>query len=618
MHRPAGKKKVIILGIDAMDPIIIEKLMAQGRLHNFSALKIKGSYSPLATTVPSESVVAWTSFATGLSPSGHGIFDFIMRDPNNYLPYLSLNEIENKQDKVKITTRRKGTAFWETLSEKRIPSFVYFCPNTFPPNRLFGRMLSGMGVPDITGTMGKFTFYTTKVLTKEDRDSRGRIIQVEPNNQIVKTELYGPKVSFENSQTETKIPLEIVLNQKEQRILIHFQKNNLSLKKGIWSNWQKVSFSLGPFKMAYGIVKFYLKSVEPEFELYVSPVNLDPQRPPFSISYPFNYSKKLAKKVGLYYTQGMPHDTWALTEDRLGEKAFLEHADGILNEKINILREELGQFKSGLFFFYFDTLDMTQHMFWRYIDPLHPLYEPGYPCKDTIFNYYEKIDRIIGEALNYLDKDTTLIVLSDHGFNSFRFGVHLNRWLLENGYLFLKEGETENNEFFENVDWSKTKAYALGFGGIYLNKIGREYYGILDESEAQGVKQKIRKELKEFRNPDTQELIVNNIYDAQEIYNGPYLKDAPDLFVGFNAGYRASWQTALGGQSSVVIEENKRKWSGDHLIDPILVPGVIFINKKVDLKNPSIMDLAPTILDLFGIDKPNKMQGRVLFKNGTK
>ena len=314
----------------------------------------------------------------------------------------------------------------------------------------------------------------------------------------------------------------------------------------------------------------------------------------------------------------MPHDTWALIEDRLDEKAFLEHVDEILNERRKILKLGLREFRGGVFFFYLDTLDVIQHMFWRYLDLKHPLYENNPLYKNTIFKYYEKIDRILGEVLDKIDKDTTLVVLSDHGFASFRQSVHLNRWLLENGYLFLKKGINESKEFFEDIDWSKTKVYALGFGGIYLNKVGREYYGIVDESEAEDLKQAIIKGLKEFRDPETGEQLVNNVYAQEDIYKGPYINDAPDLFVGFNSGYRASWQTALGGVPVNLIEDNKKKWSGDHLIDPAFVPGVIFVNKKLILKEPSIIDIAPTILGLFEITKPEEMQGRVLFRDEIK
>ncbi len=606
MHKDGQRNKVIILGVDAMDPHITEQLIQQGRLPNFSYLKNTGSYSPLSTTIPSESVVAWTSFATGLKPGSHGIFDFIMRDPKTYLPYLSLSEISNVRGEVKIQTYRKGDTFWNILSRNKIPCFIYFCPNTFPPEPLFGKMLSGMGVPDISGTMGKFSFYTTKALSEQDKESRGRIKQVVPYKNVIQTELYGPKAIQNGYVTESTAPLRIFLKPDEETAQVYLQSRRFFLKKGTWSDWQKVTFKIGLFRRAHGILKFYLKSVRPEFELYCSPINFDPEMPLFPISYPKDYSGKLVKKTGLYYTQGMPNDTWALTENRLDATTFLEQVDEVLLERERILEEELKKFKGGAFFFYFDTLDITQHMFWRYIDHRHPLYEKNPLYQDVIFKYYEKIDRIVGKVLKGLDKDTTLIILSDHGFGSFRKAVHLNRWLLENGYLFLREGIKESKELFEDIDWSKTKAYAVGFGGVYLNKAGREYYGIVDEDEVHDLKESIIKKLKDFEDTGNGQKVIKNVYVSEDTFAGPYINDAPDLFVGFNDGYRASWQTALGGVPSILLEDNKKEWSGDHLIDPSLVPGVIFVNKKISFENPSIIDIAPSILDLFGIAKPKK------------
>jgi predicted AlkP superfamily phosphohydrolase/phosphomutase len=612
VHKEKKGKKVIILGIDAMDPKITEQLIQEGRLPNLSYLKTRGVYSHLKTTMPAESVVAWTSFATGLNPGSHGIFDFIMRDPQNYLPYLSLNEISSVEGRIKIHIRRKGGPFWSILSKRNIPCFLYFCPNTFPPDAILGKMLSGMGVPDILGTMGKFSFYITKALSEEDKDSRGRIIHLDFKNNVVDTQIYGPKIDSDGSITESAVPLRITLALRGESISLEFQRNHLVLREGRWSNWQKISFKIGPFRKVYGIVRFYLKSIKPDFGLYVSPINFDPQNLLFHISYPYNYSKKLAKKIGLYYTQGMPHDTWALTENRLDERAFLELTDEILREREGILKNELEEFKRGVFFFYLDTLDAIQHMFWRYIDPQHPLYEKDSPYKDTIFKYYEKIDQIIGDVLRDIDRETILIVLSDHGFSSFRRAVHLNRWLLESGYLFLKDGVNKSKEFFEDVDWSKTRAYALGFGGIYLNRIDREYYGIVKESDIQELKWIIKKKLGQLCNPQNNEPIVKNVYMQEDIFQGPYKNDAPDLFVGFNAGYRTSWQTALGGVPTTIIEDNKKKWSGEHLVDSLLVPGVLFSNKKLYSKNSAIVDIAPTLLGIFNIEKPKEMHGNII------
>ena len=606
-------KKVIILGIDAMDPVITERLMQEGKLPNLARLKTTGSYARLASTIPSETVVVWTSFATGLNPGAHGIFDFVMRDPETYQLYLSLNDISTASGKVKIRIRKKGEGFWRVLSKHKIPSFIYFLPNTFPVEPVKGRMVSGMGVPDITGTMGKYSWYTTKPVAPEDADSRGRIIHVGGEQNAISTQLYGPRLIVNNTGQETKVAFEILIKPEEKGSYLEFQGHKFFLEEGKWSAFYKIKFKLGFLNNINGIVRFYLKSMQPDFQLYASPINFDPQNPAFPVSYPLNYSGELSRKVGLYYTQGMPHDTWALPEGRLDEKAFLEMADEIFSERKNILYEGLKEFKAGVFFFYLDTLDAVQHLFWRYQDPAHALYEANSAYQQTIPQYYRKIDALVGDLLKNLDKDTTLIILSDHGFSSFRRAVSLNRWLLENGYLVLRPGVDEGREFFEDVDWAKTRAYALGFGGIYLNLVGREGNGIVSGSESPALKQEIVDRLKQLKDPQIGEYAVKNVYIADKIYQGDYVKDAPDLFVGFNAGYRASWQTALGGVPKTLIEENKKKWSGDHLIDYSLVPGVIFINKKLRLSQPQVIDIAPTILGEFGIDKPGKMQGKRLF-----
>jgi len=605
-------KKLIILGIDAMDYNLTEKLLTEGKLPNFSYFKEKGEYSSLKTTYPPESNVCWTSIATGKNPAKHGIFDFIMRRPADYFPYLGLNEVYPEKNSVEI--RRKTKSFWEILTEHKIPCYLFFFPNTFPAQKIKGKMLSGMGVPCLYGTMGRFSFYTSKQIPDEKiKESRGKIILVKPKNNIIFTYIYGPKEkTSKNIIEELKIPLKIILNPKDNQAVIQFQKNKIVLEKCSWSRWYRVYFELNSFKKIYGIVRFYLKSIEPDFQLYLTPINFDPFHPLFTISWPKTYAGELSKKIGLYYTQGMPHDTWVLSEGWLDENEFLNLVDYIFEERKRILFEELKKFKSGIFFFYFDTLDAIQHMFWRYIDHEHPLFEESPIYKETINKYYQKMDSLIAELLKFIDKDTILIVLSDHGFNSFSYAVHLNRWLLENGYLKLKEGFLESKEFFEAVDWSKTKAYSLGFGGIYINKKNREGKGIVDNQQEAILKNEIKDRLKSWHHP-TGKKIVKEVYLKEDIYNGNYIDDAFDLWVGFNAGFRASWQTALGAVPKELYEDNLKKWSGDHLIDPSLVKGVIFANQKITAKEPSIYDLYPTILKIFNLSLEDDIDGKSIF-----
>ncbi len=619
MNRSMVSGKVVILGVDAMDPEITDSLIAGGRLPNLAYLKAQGSYSRLATVVPPESAVAWTSFSTGLNPGGHGIFDFVMRDPRTLQLYLSLNDIENTPRGVKLSLRKKGKDFWSNLSRHRVHSQIYFCPNTFPPEKLSGSLVSGMGVPDITGTMGRFSFYTTETQGADsDAESRGRIVRLLKGKKEFFTYLYGPRISSRLRQTEASIPLKISLDPGQKSITIAFGGKSFVLKEKEWSGWKEVSFKTGVFSKARGILKFYLVSAGPELNLYATAVNFDPRHPLFPISYPKDFSSKLAARYGLYYTQGMPHDTWALSEGRISQQAFLEQVDQILEDNEKILTQELRNFKSGLFFYYLETLDVVEHMFWRYSDKEHLFYQEN-QYSGTIAKYYEKIDAIVGKILGAMGKDTVFILVSDHGFAPFYRSVNLNRWLLENGYLFLKEGKVSSDGFFENIDWSRTRAYALGFGGIYINRQGRERYGIVTDAERTGLIREISTGLKRLVDPQTGSIAIKNIYESESVYAGqPYVKSAPDIFVGFNRGYRASWQTALGGVPEELFSDNRKEWSGDHLVDPDAVPGVWFSNRRISFANPSILDVAPTVIGLFGADIPDTLNGRRLFKKGDQ
>ena len=589
--------KVIIIGFDALSPRIMEPLMADGRLKNFSRLKETGSYRHLRTTTPPESPVAWSAFATGQNPGKNGIFDFIARNPKDYQLHLSLSNTEGGVARPVV----KGRRFWQYTSRKKIPTVILGCPVTFPPDRIFGKMISGMGVPDILGTEVTFSFYTSG---KEDNTetSGGKIFYVKKSPLIV-TYLWGPRVARVGGEAENvRVPLKITT--AGESVGIEFQKKKLNLRPGEWSPWQDVAFDLGFFRKARGIFKFYLAAVEPELKLYVSPINLDPREPFFPISHPPDYSRRLAGEIGLYHTQGMPFDTWALNEKRLDEAAFLDQARDVLAEREKLLDLELNRFERGVFYFYFEDVDIIQHMFWRYIDPRHPLYEPGAPpeYREIITRWYEKMDEILGRVMTRVGEKDTLIVLSDHGFDTYRRTAHVNSWLREEGFLELKDAAAlEGEPLLKSVDWSRTKAYAIGFGSIYINQKGREAQGVVSPGEdKERLKDEIASRLEQWTDKKHKERIVSKVYKQQDVFWGQYAPDAPDLIVGFNAGYGASWQTALGAVPKDLIEDNLRKWSGSHLFDARLVDGVLFTNRPLLKDNPAITDIAPTILRLTG------------------
>ncbi len=607
-------KKIIILGFDGLSPEIIEPMMKEGKLPNFSRLKEQGSYRHLTTTNPSQSPVAWTGFATGQNPGKNGVFDFIVRDPKTYSLDLSLSNIEKDKPKRVIKTK----CFWQYACEKKIPTIIIACPVTFPPDKIYGRMLSGIGVPDILGTEGTFTFYTTEPSVKE---IGGKVFQVK-RSPIMIMNFIGPRFATAGGKiNNTKVPFKVTLRRDRDGILVEYQNNKFELKKGRWSGWKEVTFKLGLLKKIKGIFKFYLIETEPEFKLYVSPINFDPRSPFFQISYPKSYSKELADNIGLYYTQGMPMDTWAVNEKRLTEEAFLEQINEVLREKKAMLNFELNRFKKGLLFCYFESSDIIQHMFWRYNDSQHPLYEENAreEYKEMIKSWYKKMDDILGSVMKRIDKEDIIIVLSDHGFDTFRRAAHINSWLRKNGYLELKNPSVDSGvELLADIDWSKTKAYSIGFGAIYINQQGRERDGIVKPGrETELLKGEIARKLKEWRDEKYNKPIINDVYSREEIFWGDYADSTPDLYIGFNIGYRASWQTAVGAVPKDLIEDNLKKWSGEHLFDPNLIPGILFSNKEIKKENPSIYDITPTILKIIGYNeeklKECNLDGKSLF-----
>jgi len=573
--------------------------MAQGLLPNFSRLKEMGSYSHLATTTPSQSPVAWASFVTGKNPGKHGIYEFIQRDPSTYRLSLMLSSFRNGKPQRVL----KEPGFWHYTSERRIPTIILDCPLTFPPEKVHGRMLSGMGVPDILGTEGTFSFYTTDP-QDSGKNIGGHVVTI-PGTASVNTYLRGPKVSGVAGTTKSaQVEMTLTRAANDSELQIVFQKTRLTLKPGTWSPWQTVSFPLGFGKTGRGIFKCYLISSTPHLKLFITPIEFDPRRPLFPISYPNSYAAELVKVLGLYHTRGMPLDTWGVNEGRLDEATFLQQCEEVLDQNSRMLDYELQRFSRGVLFCYFETADIIQHMFWRYRDPENPLYDAQAPLeyRQKIEQWYIKMDTILGRALPAVGPDDTLIVLSDHGFAPFRRAVHLNSWLRDQGYLKMRQDYSPDMELLQGIDWSQTQAYAIGFGAIYLNLAGREGQGIVKPgAAAEALQREISAKLKNWIDPKTSTPVVHAVYQKQDVFRGPFTDLAPDLHVGFQRGYRASWQTALGAVPKLEIEDNLKKWSGDHLIAPELVPGVLFANKPLAKKDPTLYDLAPTILRQAGI-----------------
>jgi predicted AlkP superfamily phosphohydrolase/phosphomutase len=600
MAANASSKRMIILGLDGMSPEILEPMMAEGKLPNFKKLEELGSYSHIGTTTPAESPVAWTAFATGRNPGKSGVYDFIRRNPKNYLPDLSLTRLEGNRS----LPVRHGKAFWQYSQEAGVPMTILACPVTFPPDEIKGKMLSGMGVPDLLGTQGTFSFYTTapETVTSET----GGEVHVVPDANPLNLELLGPQKQGLTGKVERlSAPFSVNVSADHTVATISLQGQEFTLGVGEWSPWVAVEFKAGPLSRMHGILQFYLVALKPHLKLYASPISIDPRKPWFPISYPESYSKELAGDLGLFSTRGMPYDTWALNEGRLTEDGFADEADMLYNERLEQMQHELKRFTGGVFYCYFEYPDIIQHMYWRFIDPKHPLYTTDAPARlrNMIYECYRRMDHVVGLGLAALHPGDTLIVLSDHGFTTFRRAAHIDSWLQENGYLVLKNGAKEGRPLFLDVDWSKTRAYALGFGAIYINTKGREPQGIVPPDETrEALKREIAAKIAKWVDPVNGEPVVHTVYLNQDIFKGQYASEAPDLYIGFNKGYRASWQTALGASPEGLLEDNLKDWSGDHLVDPSLVPGILFTNRKIMIAHPTLYDLAPTILRFMGFD----------------
>jgi len=618
--------RVVILGFDGMDPKLAQKMLEQGRLPNLARLAERGTFTPLGTSCPAMSPVAWSSFMTGATPGRHGIFDFLHRDPRTYLPDLSSAQIRPPLRMLKLgkltiplgkpilRLLRRSKPFWTVLGEHGIFSTVLRVPITFPPERFNGLLLSGMCVPDLRGTQGSFTFFTTTVGGNGEHIG-GERHQLTPEKGWLCGELPGPPQMGATDGTPTKTPLRLQPNGKGAKLEINGEKLNLTL--GEYSDWVPVSFRLGPGMRANGICRFFLRQTSPELELYVTPINIDPERPALPVSHPTTYATYLSKRLGRYATLGLAEDTWALNESVLDDHSFFEQCQLMFEERHQMLLNALGNMRAGCLVCVFDTTDRVQHMYWRYRDPNHPAPKEEDPShfSEVIEQTYEQADAVVGEVVSQLGDKDALFVMSDHGFSSFRRGVNLNVWLQQEGYLHLQDGADGEHKWLRSVDWSRTRAYAIGLGGLYLNIRGREAQGTVDPQEAASLKQEIIDKLTGLTDGEGGSVAIARAMDTAAVNSGPYADVGPDITVGYAAGYRASWGAAQGQVSGPVIGDNTRRWSGDHCLDPELVPGVLFADRSLPNEAVSIRDLAPTVLELFGVRPPGYMQGRSLLSS---
>ncbi|RKY19351.1 MAG: nucleotide pyrophosphatase [Planctomycetota bacterium] len=625
----ARVKRVVILGLDGMDPGITTKLMREGRLPNLARLADQGVFRPLGTSYPSMSPVAWSSFTTGVDPSRHNIYDFLTRDPCTYMPMLSSTDIRQVErvlnigkfmlplpgKKASITLLQKSQAFWKLLGEKHIPAIIQRVPITFPPVPFKGLLLSGMCVPDLRGSQGTFGFFSTQSADGHAAFTGGEQTVLRRQGDRIRTRVVGPD---DGSGGRMTLPMTITIAADKSSATLEIDGcDPFTLTLESYSEWITLEFKAKGVGKAAGIARFYITSMDPEFSLYHTPIHIDPENPAMPISHPSVYAIYLAKKLGKFATLGLAEDTWALNERVIDEKAFFDQAMLIADERVAMFKDALARTRKGLVTCVFDTTDRVQHMFYRYLDPDHPANEgrDTEQWKDAIPQVYQRMDTMIGDMWDELVRDDTcFMVISDHGFTNFRRGVNLNAWLRDNGYLFLKDDSGRSGDWFANVDWSRTRAFSLGLTGMFINRKGREASGIVEEGdEYESLVRELIAKLKQLRDPKDDRAAILDVFAATDFFTGPYRFDAPDLIIGYDGGFRNSWDCATGAVPEHVFSDNTKSWSGDHCVDPRIVPGVFFSNMKLKTETPNLMDMAPSVLALFGQEAPKYMQGSDVF-----
>lgn len=630
-------RKVIVLGFDGADPDLLNQWMNEGYLPNIQKLARTGTVSGLGTTNPPESPVAWASFSTGVNPGKHGIFDFLKRDPQTYFPDIGIVKREKPKFLFKlipivppkIENLRHGVPFWTILGRHGVGSVNLRMPLTSPPDEVpNGKLLSGLGVPDVRLTWGTF-FYFASDLSNWDvgnTEFGGKLVRLELEDNRTDTEIEGPPDPTADSFTRVRVPLGLHI-EEDSSLTIQLQGQQERVPESSWSPWMEVEFKITPFVKVKAIGRFYVLETFPELRLYLTPLSFHPADSPLPLSYPDDYASELFKEVGYFKTLGWAHDTWALNEERIPEKVFLEDMVDSMSKLSEMLLHELETDPKPVTVAVFTATDSVSHMFFRLLDTKHPRYDAelaakyGHAIRDT----YQRMDDIIGRVMKFVDERTTLLVVSDHGFHSWRKEFNTNTWLVRNGFMTLKGMEVGKDKkilddlfsggsFFTNVDWSRTKAYALGLGQIYINLRGREREGIVEPGrDYEEVRKQIAAKLMTFRDPDTGEEVIQGAYPREKIFHGPYTTEAGDLQLTFYSGYRTSWQTSLGGVPEHIVLANLKKWSGDHCAsDPSDTAGIFISNRSVAPGARSIIDIAPTVLKLFDIPIPKDMDGRPL------
>jgi predicted AlkP superfamily phosphohydrolase/phosphomutase len=575
--------KTLILGLDAFDAVTFEHLSAKGKLPNLTQYVEANGYARFTVTNPPQSEVSWTSIATGLNPGGHGLFDFVDRDPATYALSVSLLPTKRGIGGTQFVPPYTARTIFDHAVEQGFPAMALWWPAMFParPGSLV-HALPGLGTPDIQGRLGVGTLFSTDAelpkgeskttVVRLERRGRGRYAGL----------LSGPTRKTRTGSAESVLELQLeVADAKSARLTI--DKHRIELIEGEWSAILELSFKMGRFLSVRALTRVILSQIEPEVKLYFVPLQLHPLRSPWPYAGPRSFVKRTWKACGPFLTLGWPQDTTGLEDTCITDDQFLKLCSSIVDTREQVLMHHLDGFREGILASVFDSLDRVQHMYRR-------------DRPDIVENWYIKMDALFGRVRERMDRlgdrKAQIITVSDHGFSDFSYKVHLNRWLVEQGYLTEKEGGEVGS--LRGADWSQSRAYAIGLNSLYLNLAGREGQGCVQESQKESLLDRLEDGLLAWRGPDGRP-VVQQAYRRENVFSGPYAAYGPDVVVGFAPGYRASAETGLGTWGEGTFEPNTDHWGADHCIDAEAVSGVLFANQDLrGLVAPSYRDI-PTL-----------------------